>query len=91
MLRTVHLYIAYLTRQYNDVSVTTITCDNKGRILVLNVTIDARILTLKMTLTLKMSMLKFWAHFGIGITIGINENANLLLAGDFNVFFDTNI
>ena len=44
-----------------------------------------------MTLTLKMSMLKFWAHFGIGITIGINENANLLLAGDFNVFFDTNI
>ena len=69
-------------------------CDNKGRILILNITIDAKIFALinlcnpntgnEQVEVLKtlLTMIK---------TIDINENTNLLLAGDFNVFFNTNL
>ena len=65
-------------------------CDNKGRILILNVTIDVKNFVLinlyypnteneqvKVLNTL-LTMLK---------NIDINENTNILQAGDFNVFF----
>ena len=69
-------------------------CDNKGRILILNATIDAKnFLLINLynpnteneqveVLNTLLTMMK---------TIDINENTNLLLAGDFNVFFDTNL
>ena len=69
-------------------------CDNKGRILILNATIDAKnFLLINLynpntenkqveVLNTLLTMLK---------TIDINENTNLLLAGDFNVFFNTNL
>ena len=67
-------------------------CDNKGRILILNATIDAKIFVLINlykpnpkneqfeVLNTLLTMMK---------TIDINENTNFLLAGDFNVFFNT--
>ena len=69
-------------------------CDNKGRILILNATIDAKNFVLinlynpnteneqNKVLNTLLTMMK---------TIDINENTNLLLAGDFNVFFNTNL
>ena len=67
---------------------------NKGRILILYVTIDAKNFVLTNlynpnteneqaeVLNTLLTMMK---------TVDINENSNLLLAGDFNVFFDTNL
>ena len=64
-------------------------CDNKGRILILNATIDAKNFVLinlynpnteneqAEILNTLLTMMK---------TIDINENTNLLLAGDFNAF-----
>ena len=69
-------------------------CDNKGRILILNATIDAKnFLLINLynpnteneqveVLNTLLTMMK---------TIDINENTNLLLAGDFDVFFNTNL
>ena len=69
-------------------------CDNKGRILILNVTIDVKNFVLinlynpnteneqVEVLNTLLTMMK---------TIDINENTNILLAGDFNVFFNTNL
>ena len=69
-------------------------CDNNGRILILNATIDAKnFLLINLynpnteneqveVLNTLLTMMK---------TIDINENTNLLLAGDFNVFFNTNL
>ena len=69
-------------------------CENKGRILILNATIDAKNFVLINlynpnteneqieVLNTLLTMMK---------TININENTNLLLAGDFNVFFNTNL
>ena len=69
-------------------------CDNKGRILILSATIDAKnFLLINLynpnteneqvdVLNTLLTMMK---------TIDINENTNLLLAGDFNVFFNTNL
>ena len=65
-------------------------CDNKGRILILNVTIDAKNFVLINlynpnteneqfeVLNTLLTMIK---------TIDINENTNLLLPGDFNIYF----
>ena len=62
-------------------------CDNKGRILILNVTIDVKNFVLinlynpnteneqVEVLNTLLTMMK---------TIDINENTNILLAGDFN-------
>ena len=67
---------------------------NKGRILILYVTIDAKNFVLTNlynpnteneqveVLNTLLTMMK---------TVDMNENSNLLLAGDFNVFFDTNL
>ena len=64
-------------------------CDNNGRILILNVTIDVKNFVLinlynpnteneqVEALNILLTMMK---------TNDINENTNLLLAGDFNVF-----
>ena len=81
-----------------DVNVLNQMCDSKGRILVLNVTIDVKNFVLMITLSLLndpnskseqvevlntlLTMMK---------TIVINENTNILLAGKFNVFFNTNL
>ena len=68
--------------------------DNKGRLLILNVTIDAKNFVLINlynpntenkqieVLNILLTMIK---------TIDINENSNLSLAGDFNIFFNTNL
>ena len=61
--------------------------DNKVRILILNVTIDAKNFVLinfykPNTENELLTMMK---------TIDINENINLLLAGDFKVFFNINL
>ena len=68
-------------------------CDNKGHILILNATIDAKNFVLinlynpnteneqVEVLNTLLAMIK---------TIDINENTNLLLARDFNVYFNTN-
>ena len=72
-----------------DVNVLNPMCDNKGRILILNVTIDVKNFVLinlynpnteneqVEALNILLTMMK---------TNDINENTNLLLAGDFNVF-----
>ena len=69
-------------------------CDTKGRILILNATIDAKNFVLinlynpnteneqVEVLNTLLTMMK---------TIDINENTNLLLAANFNVFFNTNL
>ena len=69
-------------------------CDRKGRILILNVTIDAKNFVLinlynpntkneeVEVLNTLLTMMK---------TIDINENTNFLLAGNFNVFYNTNL
>ena len=66
-------------------------CDNKGHILILNVAIDAKNFVLNNLynpnteneeveiLNPLLTMMK---------TIDINENTNLLLARDFNLFFN---
>ena len=77
-----------------DVNVLNQMCDKKGRILILNVTIYVKNFALinlynpnteneqvEVSNTL-LTMMK---------TIDINENTNLLLAGDFNVIFNTNL
>ena len=70
-----------------DVNVLNQMCDNKGRILILNVTIDVKNFVLinlynpnteneqVEVLNTLLTMMK---------TIDINENTNILLAGDFN-------
>ena len=77
-----------------DVNVLNQMCDSKGRILVLNVTIDVKNFVLinlydpnteneqVEVLNTLLTMMK---------TIVINENTNILLAGKFNVFFNTNL
>ena len=77
-----------------DVNILNQMCDNKSRILILNVTIDAKIFFFinlcnpnteneqNEVLNTLLTMMK---------TIDINENSNPLLAGDFNVFFNTNL
>ena len=69
-------------------------CDNKGRVLILNVSIGVKSFILinlcnpnteneqVEVLNTLLTMMK---------TIDINENTNILLAGDFNVFFNTNL
>ena len=69
-------------------------CDNKGCVLILNVTIDVKNFVLinlynpnteneqVEVLNTLLTMMK---------TIDINENTNILLAGDFNVFLNTNL
>ena len=64
-------------------------CDNKGRILVLNVMIDPKnfaLLTLYNTNTENEQLEVLNALSTMIKTIDINKNTHLLLAGDFNVF-----
>ena len=69
-------------------------CDNKGRILILNATIDAKnfvMITLYNPNTKNEQVEVLNTLLTMMKTIDINENTNLLLARDFNVFFNTNL
>ena len=69
-------------------------CDNKGRILILNAPIDAKnfvLINLYNPNTENEQVEVLISLLTMMKTIDINENTNLLLAGDFNVFFNTNV
>lgn len=68
--------------------------DNKDRILVLNVTINASNFVLinlynRNTENEQVEVLN--TLLTIMKTIDINENSNLLITGDFNIFFNKNL
>ena len=69
-------------------------CDNKGRILILNVTIDVKnfvLINLYNPNTENEQVEVLNTLVTMMETTDINENTNILLAGDFNVFFNTNL
>ena len=77
-----------------DVNILNQMCDNKGCILILNVTIDASnfaFINLYDPNTENEQVEVLNTLLTIIKTIGINENSNPLLGGDFNVFFNTNL
>ena len=69
-------------------------CDSKGHILILNVTIDAKnfvLINLYNPNTGNEPVEVLNTLLTLMKTIDINKNTNLLLARDFNVFFNTNL
>ena len=69
-------------------------CDNKGGILRLNITIDVKnfvLINLYNLNTENEQVEVSNTHLTVMKTIEINKNSNLLLAGDFNVFFNTSL